>query len=98
MREHHTLTWTNERTPHSDLDETLELVPRDGGGERPVAVLLAHQVEEGGTNRDCLAVLQLLQADVGRLVVVSGLVPDSPPHVHWLELDAILVPGKILTR
>ena len=98
MREHHTLTWTNERTAHSDLDETLELVPRDGGGERPVAVLLAHQEEEGGTNRDSFAVLQLLQADVGRLVVVSRLVPNSPSHVHWLKLDTILVPGRLLTR
>ena len=35
--------------------------------------------------------VQLLQADGGGHVVVRGLVPDGPPHVHWLELDTVLI-------
>ena len=33
-----------------------------------------------------------LQTDVGGHVVVRGLVPHPPPHVHQLKLHAILVP------
>ena len=67
------------------------MVPKEVGGERSVAVLLSYQEEEGRTHGDVLAVVQLLQADGGRHVVVSGLVSHSPPHVHRLEVNAVLL-------
>ena len=88
---------TNERGALLCLQEALELVPRHGGGQRAVAVLLAHQEEEGGTHRDGPAVLQLLQAQAGRHVVVRGVVPHPPPHVHWLELNTVLVSATNIT-
>ena len=75
----------------------LELVPGQAVGQGAVAVLLADQEAEAGAHGDPLAVVQLLQADGGGQVVVSGLVPAAPPHVHHLELHTVPVPGGLVS-
>ena len=79
------------------LHHVLELVPGQAVGQGAVAVLLADQEAEAGAHGDPLAVVQLLQADGGGQVVVSGLVPAAPPHVHHLELHTVPVPGGLGT-
>ena len=79
------------------LEHVFKLIWHNHVRKRSVSILLTHEEEEKWSNRDVLAVLQLLQADVGGHVIICGLVSSSPPHVNHLELYTILVSENYLS-